>query len=181
MWRSLLLAACGLVLCGRAGAETIQTGEPVTARRVSGPIVLDGRLEEADWKAAQVLESFREYWPGDLTESPEHTAVRFLYDDRFLYVAFRGDLHDVSRLRKPFVRRDKVNSTLDYIQVYLDPLGGRRSSYIFRVGARGSRADGYQDEAKQTETLDPDYDWDARTSIDADGWTAELRIPLTGR
>lgn len=180
MWRSVLLAgACALALAGSAVAETLRTGEPTTARRLTGAIVLDGRLEESDWKATQVLESFHEYWPGDLSEPPEHTAVRFLYDDRFLYVAFRGDLHDVSRLRKPFVRRDKVNSTLDYIQVYLDPLGGRRSSYLFRVGARGSRADGYQDEAKQTETLDPDYDWDARTSIDARGWTAELRIPLT--
>lgn len=172
--------AAWLMLAGQApAAEPIRTGEPVAARRVTGPIVLDGRLDEPDWQAAQSLESFKEYWPGDLTPPNEHTAARFLYDDRFLYVAFRCDLKEIAKLRKPFVRRDKVGSTLDYIQVYLDPLGGRRSSYIFRVGAEGSRTDGYQDEAKQTEITDPDYDWDVRTSIDAGGWTAELRIPLT--
>lgn len=180
MWRSVLLAgAAAMALAASAAAETVQTGEPVTARRVTGPIVLDGRLDEPDWRAAQALESFKEYWPGDLTPPPEHTAVRFLYDDRYLYVAFRGDLHEIGKLRKPFVRRDKVGSTLDYIQVYLDPLGGRRSAYLFRIGARGTRADGYQDEAKQVETLDPDYDWEVRTSIDDKGWTGELRIPLT--
>jgi hypothetical protein len=177
----LYLGAAGwLMAAGPAlAAEPIKTGEPVTASRASGRIVLDGKLDEPDWRTAQSLESLLEYWPGDLTPPAEHTAIRFLYDDRYLYVAFRCDLKDISKLRKPFVRRDKVNSTLDYIQVYLDPLGGRRSAYLFRVGAEGSRADGYQDEAKQTETTDPDYDWDVHTSIDAKGWTAELRIPLT--
>lgn len=170
-----LMAAASAV----SAAEPIKTGEPVTARRATGRIVLDGKLDEPDWRAAQSLESFLEYWPGALTPPKDHSAAKFLYDDRYLYVAFRCDLTDPSKLRKPFVRRDKVGSTLDYIQVYLDPLGGRRSSYIFRVGAEGSRTDGYQDEAKQTETSDPDYDWDVRTSIDDKGWTAELRIPLT--
>ena len=169
-----LLAAANQTLPTEAEAP-----QSTTALRTSAPIRLDGHLNEDDWRRAVPLDRFFETYPGDRTSAPERTAVRMLYDDRFLYVGFRLDLADRSGLRTPFVRRDKVGSSHDYVQVYLDPQGSRRGSYLFRVNARGTRTDGYQNEAQQSETLDPDYDWDVATSVDSHGWSAELRIPLS--
>ncbi|HEU4967559.1 carbohydrate binding family 9 domain-containing protein [Sphingomonas sp.] len=158
-----------------------QQPEPqsTSAVRTAGRIKLDGHLDDPDWSRAKPLDRFFEHYPGDRIPAPEHTEVRLLYDDHNLYVGFRLWLKDRSRLRTPFVRRDKVGSSHDYVQVYLDPQGSRRGSYLFRINARGTKTDGFQSEAQQSETLDPDYDWDEATSIDPKGWSAELRIPLS--
>jgi hypothetical protein len=160
-------------------ADEPQQGAPAQARRLTHPLTLDGRLDEADWRAAPALSQLVETYPADRGPPPEHTEVRFLYDDQYLYVGVRADLKDPSRLRAPFVRRDKVGATLDYVQLYLDPLGARRSAYLFRFSARGTKTDGIQDEAAQADILDPDFDWDVATHIDDRGWSAELRIPLS--
>lgn len=157
----------------------VEQAQSVTAVRSEQTMVLDGRLDEAVWAKAQPIDRYYETYPGYLVPAPERTEVRLLYDDDALYVGMRLWLKAPEKLRKPFVRRDKVNSTHDYVQIYLDPQGSRRGSYLFRVNARGTRTDGYQNEAQETETLDPDYDWDVATHIDAGGWTAELRIPLS--
>ncbi|MHB1059153.1 MAG: carbohydrate binding family 9 domain-containing protein [Rhodanobacter sp.] len=153
--------------------------QSVAALRISQPVVLDGRLLEAAWTQAQPIDRFYETWPVSLAPPPERTEARLLYDDEYLYVGLRMHLRDPARLRKPFVRRDKVNFTHDYVQVYLDPQGTRRGSYLLRVNARGTRADGYQNEAQESETLDPDWDWDVVSHVDAEGWSAEMRIPLS--
>ena len=153
--------------------------QPVEARRAVGTVTLDGLLDEADWRGAQPLDSFWETYPGSQVPAPERTEARFIYDDRYLYVGFRLHLKDPSRLRHPFVRRDKVNSTHDYVQVYLDPQGSGQTSTLFRVNVRGTQTDGVQDEAKQTESTDPDVEWEVRTARAADGWSAEMRIPLS--
>lgn len=173
------LCGCLLVLVPVRPAAAAEHAQSVAAMRTAAPIVLDGRLDEAAWSHARPIDRFYETYPGYLAPAPERTEVRLLYDEDNLYVGLRLWLHDPSRLRKPFVRRDQVNYTHDYVQVYLDPQGSRRGSYLFRVNARGTRTDGYQDEAQQTETLDPDYDWDVVSHIDAHGWSAEMRIPLS--
>jgi hypothetical protein len=160
-------------------SESKPEAQSATAMRVHSPPTLDGRLEEAVWQEAQPIERFFSTWPLSLVPAPEHTSVRLLYDDEFLYVGLRMDLEDPAKLRKPFVRRDKVNFTHDYVQIYLDPQGTRRGSYLFRVNARGTRTDGYQNEAQESETLDPDWDWDVVSHIDERGWSAEMRIPLS--
>ncbi len=166
-----------MVLALPVGA--VEHAQSADAARTSAPIVLDGRLDEAAWRHATPIDRFYETYPGYLTPAPERTEVRLLYDNDNLYVGLRMRLKHPSRLRKPFVRRDQVNYTHDYVQIYLDPQGTRRGSYLFRVNARGTRTDGYQNEAQETETLDPDYDWDVATHIGRHGWTAEMRIPLS--
>jgi hypothetical protein len=162
-----------------AAAPETTLAAPIEARRITGPIHLDGRLDEPDWQRAPALDRLLEIYPGDRSAPPERTAARFLYDDRYLYIGVHNFLRDPSLLRAPFVRRDKVVSSMDYLQIYLDPAGAKRGAYLFRINARGVKTDGLQDEAKQTETLDPDFDWSVATQIGDQGWTAEFRIPLT--
>lgn len=153
--------------------------ENAKAFRATGPINLDGNLKEPDWQRATPVTALYEIYPGDCSTPTERSQIRFLYDDKYLYVGFRALLRDPSKLRKPFVRRDKVGSNHDYMQVYLDPQGAGQASYLFRTNARGTRTDGLQDEAKQTESTDPDFDWDVSSAIGDAGWTAELRVPFT--
>lgn len=178
--RSIGLALTLLVVASAIGQTgAVETAPSAQARRTRGPISLDGRLDERDWAAVPALDRFLEYYPTSLAPPSEQTEVRFLYDQRYLYIGVRAFLRNAAELRKPFVRRDKVGASHDYVQVYLDPLGTRRSAYLFRINARGVKTDGVRDEARLTETLDPDFEWDAATQIDEKGWSGELRIPLS--
>ncbi|MEO5867659.1 MAG: carbohydrate binding family 9 domain-containing protein [Sphingomonas sp.] len=179
-FKSGLVAAATLLPVAAHAANCEQIApQPANAAHTTAPITFDGRLEETDWQRATPLNKFYEDYPLNCATPPEATDIRFLYDDQYLYVGIRASLHDASKLRKPFVRRDKVGSSHDYVQVYLDPLGTRRSSYLFRVSARGVETDGLQDEGKQTESVDPDFTWEVHSAIDDKGWTAELKIPLS--
>lgn len=176
---SALLLAIGVAFSNRAPVAAQAQPASLRAVRVARAPVFDGTLHDTDWRLAPVLTRFWEIYPADRGMPNEETSARFLYDDRFFYVGIRASLKDPKALRAPFVRHDLVNSSQDYVQVYVDPLGSRRGSYLFRVNARGSRGDSTQDELLQTENSDPDFDWEARAAMDGKGWTAELRIPLS--
>jgi hypothetical protein len=171
---SLYLAA----LAAASAVADQHVPEPAEAGHAAR-ITLDGRLDEPEWSKAQPVTRFFEIFPGDRSPPNERTEARFLYDKRFLYIGVKAFLKNPKSLRAPFVQRDRVNHSQDYVQIYLDPLDSGRSSYLFRVNARGSKADVLQDEDRQTENSDPDYAWDVATSIQSDGWSAEFRIPLS--
>src|SRR5947208_16808908 len=65
------------------------TGEsPVAnARRATGTIRIDARLDEGDWQRAEPIGPFRQREPLENGEPSEQTVVRVLYDDNALYIA----------------------------------------------------------------------------------------------
>ena len=60
----------------------------------------------------------------------------------------------------------------------LDSDNDRRTAFYFAVNPRGVLKDGITSESART-NLSFDAVWQARTSIDSAGWTAEVRIPLS--
>jgi hypothetical protein len=94
-------------------------------------------------------------------------------------------------MRSPIVRADQVNRTQDFVVVYIDAIGSKRSAQFFRVNAAGSTADGLHTAADDNEDFSPDFDWDAAVSRGAQshpgphehadghhGWTAVFRLPF---
>jgi hypothetical protein len=53
-----------------------------------------------------------------------------------------------------------------------------RSGYVFAVNPSGARTDGLVVEQGEDVNIDWDEIWEAKTSIDEDGWYAEFRIPI---
>ncbi|MCE5250429.1 carbohydrate-binding family 9-like protein [bacterium] len=60
-----------------------------TVYRATGKIVLDGTLEEEDWAAAPSAGEFS--FPWWTKGEKEQTEVKMLWDDTFLYIAYRCD------------------------------------------------------------------------------------------
>ena len=170
LWAAPMLA---LLLSARVSANE------VAAVRAQGAIVLDGALDEATWRDAPALDEFYEIFPGDHSNPEVRTTVRFAWDAENLYVAMEADDPVPGSIRQPFVRRDWVRAGQDYMQVYIDGLGTRRGSQVFRLNARGNLTDGLTDEATGTEDDTPDFPFDAATKITERGWQAEIRIPFS--
>ena len=58
-----------------------------TVKLTSGKITIDGKLDEADWNAAQSVGDFKFPWWKE--GEKEQTEVKMLWDKNFLYIAFK--------------------------------------------------------------------------------------------
>ncbi len=147
----------------------------VTAVRLAGPVVIDGRLLEAVWQGP-AASGFRQRAPHDGSEPTEPTRVWVAYDDRALYVAARLADSNPRGIIGLLGRRDDLSDS-DWFHVALDPRFDQRSGFRFSVNPAGSLADG----VLHNDTWeDSSWDgiWEARAVVDEHGWSVELRIPF---
>lgn len=161
----------------------------MVATRISLRPVIDGRLDDGAWQGASPSSAFTQKFPSEGQAPSERTVLRVVYDDEALYVGIdceqrraaltprltrrdRDLENDVSKLEgRPPIRADQLAVSIDSRR------DGGLSAFHFVVNISGVRSDGvYVNDT----TLDPSWDenWEARTNIRADGWSAELRIPL---
>lgn len=146
----------------------------------TGTIVLDGRLLDGAWSNARAVTAFTQVLPREGEPPTDSTEVRFLYDEEALYVgarmfSARGAEGVTSRL----VRRDQLKEgDTDLFTLTLDTYHDHLGRAIFTVNPSTVKADAL---AQGGGSLDASWDpiWEAATSIDEQGWTAEIRIPLS--
>jgi len=165
---------------GATTAPSVSSASPpdFVLPRIAGPITVDGALDEEAWKSALVVDRFYEFAPGESAQPPVQTVGLLAYDSEFLYVGARCADPELAKLRAPYVDRDRV-SDQDFVQIDVDARDEARWSMIFRVNPRGVQADGVFDETVGEDDFSPDYHWDAAARVGPDGWTAEMKIPLS--
>jgi hypothetical protein len=148
-----------------------------TAARRSGPIQIDGKMDEAAWAAATPITDFRQYDPNEGEPASEKSEVRILIDDDAVYVGWRAFDREPSKIQSQLARRDESVDG-DIVEVTFDSYHDHLSAYLFRLSAGGARRD-----ATVSSSGNQDNSWDAvwegATSIDSQGWYAEFRIPLS--
>jgi hypothetical protein len=147
------------------------------ATRRDERIDLDGRLDEEAWSRAIVIDNFIQTDPNEGRPSTERTEVYILYDDDALYVGARlwdstGDVK--SRLG----RRDSMLGDSDWFYFSLDSHHDHLTAYQFSVNPAGVKRDEITTGGGRGD-VSWDAVWDAATSIDAEGWTVEMRIPFS--
>jgi len=173
----LLALAAPLAAEQTQGAPAI--GPPLPVPRAAGKITIDGKLDDPAWQQAAVLDTFYEVYPGDNTEPKVKTVVYLTYDEHDFYIGIHAFDPDPAQIRAPFVERDKVIGTDDNVAVFLDTRNDRRSAVELRVNPRGNQTDAVYNDNSGNEDLSPDFFYDTAAQITADGWTAEMRIPLS--
>jgi hypothetical protein len=182
--RSVPSAAAGAALLVLlASALGAQPTAPKTARAVrmteAAPRV-DGVLDDPVWQQAPVITDFVQKLPLEGAAPTVDTEVRLLYDDGALYVGARLRRRDPGAIRRSITRRDGESDAEVFI-VSLDTYHDRRTAYSFSVSSGGVRGDAYHSQDSEDSGREPQFDpvWSARSRVDADGWTAELRIPFS--
>ena len=103
-----------------------------------------------------------------------------LYDDDALYIGARLRRTDPNAIRTSVTRRDG-ESDAEVFTVSLDTYLDRRTAYSFSISSGGVRGDFYHSQDSEDSGRESQFDpvWSARTRVDAEGWTAELRIPFS--
>jgi len=147
----------------------------VKALRLEEPIQVDGRLTEKTWQN-EPARGFTQSDPQDGAPATEETEVWVAYDEKAIYFAafcFDSNPEGISLL---LGRRDsRVDS--DWFMVAIDPNLDRQTGYLFGVNPAGAIQDAvlYND-------VDRDFTWDAvweaKTAINNQGWTVEIKVPF---
>jgi uncharacterized protein DUF5916/cellulose/xylan binding protein with CBM9 domain len=149
-----------------------------TAVRRSGPVILDGRLDEPVWRSATPITDFTQTDPEEGKRASQRTEVRFLYDDAALYIGAKMyDTQGPTGVATRLVRRDAEFDS-DILDIEIDSYHDHLSRAVFQVNPAGSKADQI---GIGNQCCDPSWDpvWEVATHVDEDGWTAELRIPYS--
>src|SRR6188474_1373753 len=128
------------------GGGAARTTHPIavptaTAVSKSGPIVLDGKLDDAAWQTAQPITDFKQFDPDHGEPATERIDVRFLYDDGGLYVGARlYDKLGAQGVTSTVVRRDAFFNS-DYFEVVIDGFHDHLGRAFFQVNPSGSKTD----------------------------------------
>jgi hypothetical protein len=149
----------------------------VQAVRVTHPPAVDGRLDDEAWILMTPVDQFRQREPDEGQSATERTELKVGYDDSAVYFGIRMFDQEPDRIVRRMARRDD-DIDADSVKIYLDPYHDHLTGVMFQVSAAGVQRDG-----QIHDDSDIDLKWDAvwrsATSIDAEGWTAEIRIPLS--
>ncbi|MEN8375071.1 MAG: DUF5916 domain-containing protein [Gemmatimonadota bacterium] len=162
-------------LSGGASAAAAKT---LSVETVAGGITVDGRLDEAAWSSASVATGFVQNQPRPGSPASQRTEARVLFDGEALYVGMRLYDDDAAAIASQLTRRDATSGYSDWAGVIIDSYHDRRTGFAFYVNPRGVRRDLYLfNDNDDDEGWDPV--WAAAAAVDSDGWTAEMRIPLS--
>lgn len=153
-----------------------QAPTAVAARR-DGGIQIDGKLDEAAWAAVTPITNFLQFDPNEGQPVSERTEGRILIDDVAIYVGLRLYDSNPSGIQSQLARRDESVES-DLVEVSFDTFHDHLSGVIFRLSPAGARRD-----ASMSANGNQDNSWDAvwegSATVDAQGWSAEFRIPLS--
>ena len=174
-WRLLALGGLAASLLPAAAGGT---DVPVAhASRATGPIEVDGRLEDDAWDAARRIGAFVQIDPAAGAPSRAPTSVRLLWDDAGLYVgAAMTDPEVPAATRVEGLRRDFSYETSDVFGVLLDGFGDGRFAMAFMTNPDGVQRDLLVFDGRDTDEAWNGI-WRVRTARNEDGWTVEMSIP----
>ncbi len=163
-------------------AQPPERREAVAIPRISGPVDLDGVVDEAAWDAVDPF-PMTMYSPtlgGPMTEVTE---IRVAHDDRHLYVSGRMWDTEAERIRTGTLYRDTYSGD-DILAVLIDGYNDYETALWFVTNPAGVRQDRtVANDAQFTRGMPMNADWNSHwevaTSVDGEGWYAEFRIPFS--
>lgn len=184
----LLSAMCCLGLLFFASSLSAQNGkEDASAKEIEKkkyftkktdiPPTIDGLLSDEMWNNVDWSGEFTQRQPEEGANPSQDTKFKIIYDQKYLYIGVRCYDTEPDKIVKRMSRRDGFEG--DWVEVNIDSYFDKRTAFSFTISASGVRGD----EAISNNGNNWDSNWDpiwmARTNTDAEGWTAEIKIPLS--
>lgn len=142
------------------------------------PPRIDGHLDDAAWQRAPAYERFVQFLPADRQPARWRTRLQVVFTDDALVFGLRAWDPEPAHIRAPLTRRDQVKADQDFLAVFIDPVGQRRSAQYVRVNPAGALEDGLFSAEEDSEDSAPDFDVEAAAARLPDGYSVELRWPL---
>ncbi len=138
---------------------------------------LDAIFEEPEWNQVEWGTDFTVHQPNNGEAPTRQTFFKILYDENYLYVAYRCIDEEPDKVEKRLGRRD--NFPGDWVEINFDSYRDNATGFSFTVSASGVKGDEF--------ITGNGNDWDASwnpiwytsTRITEEGWSAEIKIPFS--
>ncbi len=183
MRAKLVLSTVLIVLyctCIFAQESTTQVPKRIYTTKTIGQSsapVIDGILDDESWNLVEWTGDYIENQPDENTPPSEQTKFKIVYDQKFLYVAYRCYDAEPDKIEKRLSRRDGFAG--DWVEMNIDSYHDKRTGFSFTITAAGVKGDEFI--SNNGNNWDGSWNpiWYARTNIDEEGWTAEIKIPFS--
>ncbi len=160
---------------------------------------IDGRLDEAVWQRAALMNDFTQYEPVENIPATEATETYVFFSSDAIYFGIRALDRDPELIQARLGERDRSIFNDDWVRILLDTFDDQRQAYVFYVNPLGIQTDGLWMEGMQggggrgggggggggggagsagrSIDFNPDFIWESNGRVNEDGWSAEIRIP----
>ncbi len=152
--------------------------QKIRVTKVNSKVKVDGDLSESDWQNAVTISNFFRREPRQGGPVKFKTEVRFLYDNKNLYVgAFCADSLGQKGIRVQDLRRDFSWGPNDIFGIALDPQNLKQYAQGFQTTPYGNQRD-FQN--FNGNSFDNGWNtlWKVRTKRTEKGYYAEFEIPF---
>jgi hypothetical protein len=139
--------------------------------------VIDGLENDDVWTLVKWNDKFTQYSPYENSTPTQLTQYKILYDANNLYVLVRAFDTEPSRIHRRITKRDVEEG--DLISLQFDSYHDHLTAFVFCVSASEVRTDKIFTEDGKNEDFTWDPVWFVKTTVDASGWVAEFKIPLS--
>lgn len=149
------------------------------AIKIFQSIKIDGNLDDAAWQNIEAVSSFITASPVYGNPSKRTTKVKIAYDNSAVYIG--AYLYDKpSNIRKQLTARDVLDrQNVDIFTVGFDTYHDKQNAFVFRVSPANVQSDIKLSQSGGVYDQNWDAVWESKTSIKADGWVAEIKIPFS--
>ena len=182
---SLILSFAGPTLAADGPADTANAtpdnaadqAPRVTLGWTDTPPELDGVMDEKAWLAGGLVTDLRQVLPNSGAPPSQRTEIRVLTDGDTLFIGFRCYDTNPEEIVHNRMQRDTFPYYDDRVGITLDTFDSRRNGYFFGTNPNAMR----HDVLLEAENFEVSWDtiWYVETSIDSEGWTAEIAIPFS--
>lgn len=148
-----------------------------TKRLAGAAITLDGIPNEEAWKTVEWGGDFTQWQPNEGKSPSQPTQFKILYDNKFLYVAYNCIDSTPGLIEKRMGRRDAFPG--DFVEINIDSYHDQRTGFSFTTSVSGVRGDEFISNNGNNWDANWNPIWFAKTAINKQGWTAEIKIPLS--
>jgi len=164
-----------LILPGVTG-QTPAKKQYKAARLTTAPAI-DGILDDDAWKEGTWTDDFTQYEPFNGSKVSQRTEFKILFDDDNLYAAFKAYDTSPDSIVNRLTRRDNPDG--DLVAIVFDSFHDLRTGFLFGITSSGVKYDQMFSNDGQNQDSSWDPNWWVKTSINDEGWIAEMKIPFS--
>lgn len=160
-----------------ASSVAVAQEAPLELTRLSSAVAIDGRPDDEAWQKVPPL-PLTMYAPVFRGQPTQRSEIRVAYDDEYFYAAGWFYDTDPSGIRINSLYRDRWNGD-DALAIYIDAFNDNQTAKWFGTTPSGMRFDLLVSDDGTTTNDNWDSFWTSKTSVTAEGWFVEVRIPLS--
>jgi len=179
MKRILIVVLFSILITNFLDAQDFNTDKKKQYKAVQINIapVIDGVLDEDVWNEGIWMNDFIQYEPYNGRQATQRTEFKILFDKDNLYVGIKAYDTSPDSIVNRLTRRDQVDG--DMVGIIIDSYHDLRTGFLFGVSSAGVKNDELFSNDGQNEDSSWNANWWAKTSLNNEGWVAEMKIPFS--